>query len=154
MGIKKLNKFIQEQNLINEYPNLEVYLMHNKQIGKNAVFAIDFWLYAYKFSYSYGDMLIGFWNQATKFLSHRVIPLYIFDGVPPNEKENILSLRQKKKQNIELKIQNINEELESNQFENIELLEKEKQRLEKSLINITKFDIQTVKNLFTTLNVP
>jgi 5'-3' exonuclease len=158
MGIKKLNKFIHENNLTNEYPNLEIYLMHNKQNNKNAVFAIDFWLYAYKFSYSYGDMLIGFWNQAINFLSHRIIPLYIFDGKPPNEKQGLLSMRQKKKKNIEEKLQCVCDAIELNENENengnIESLKEEKRKLEKSLVHITKLDIQMVKQMFDTLNVP
>jgi len=154
MGIKKLNKFICEKHLINEYANLEIYLMHNKKNNKNAILAIDFWLYAYKFSYSYGDMMIGFWNQAIKFLSHRIIPLYIFDGKPPNEKQSLLSMRQKKKQNIEIKLQNVCDDIELGGEVNIELLKKEKQRLEKSLVHITKLDIHMVKQMFDTLNVP
>lgn len=154
MGIKKLNKFINEKNLINEYPNLEIYLMYNKKPGKNAVIAIDFWLYAYKFTYSYGNMIIGFWNQAINFLAHRVIPLYVFDGAPPNEKETILSMRQKKKKNIEIKLKEVCEAIESDEVNDIRKLEAEKKRLEKSLVKITKQDILTIKQLFDTLNVP
>lgn len=154
MGIKKLNKFINEKKLINVYPNLEIYLMYNKKPGENAVIAVDFWLYAYKFTYSYGNMLIGFWNQAINFLAHRVIPLYIFDGVPPNEKDTILLMRQKKKKNIELKLQEVCDAIKSNETENNDQLEKEKSRLEKSLIKITKQDVNTVKQMFDVLNVP
>ena len=152
MGIKRLNKFIQEKKLTNEYPNLEFYLKHNKKQGKNTVIAIDFWLYAYKFTYSYGNMLYGFWNQATNFLSHRVIPLYVFDGLPPTEKEVTLLIRQKKKQNIESKLKKIKDAIQKD--EDNYGLEKEKQRLEKSLIKVTKQDIIKVKQLFDVLNVP
>jgi flap endonuclease-1 len=110
-------------------------------------------------------MFIGFWNQIMKLLSHKVIPLYIFDGQAPNEKNNVIDSRNKKRKNMKNKLKDIYSEL-TDEYEfsednknisdtnNIELLENEKNRLEKSIIYIKKIDIENIRNFFDILNIP
>jgi hypothetical protein len=109
MGVKKLNKFLSEKHLIKEYSSINsyvnVHLLNNK--CKSIFVAVDFWLYAHKFTYSYGNIIVGFWNQVSKLLSHRIIPIYILDGTPPAEKSTVINDRYNKKLHTENKIKDI-----------------------------------------------
>ncbi|AYV76058.1 MAG: putative flap endonuclease 1-like [Terrestrivirus sp.] len=182
MGVRKLYKFLSEKKLIKEYPNLTRYVNSRKRDkiqhminSESIIVAIDFWLYAHKFTYSYGNMIIGFWNQIIKLLSHKIIPLYIFDGRPPQEKDAVIQLRHQKRQNMENKLKDIYDELTDEQTvsnnsesikdvdtnsehynttETINDLEKEKNRLEKSIIYIKKNDIDIIKQFFDILSIP
>jgi len=162
MGVRKLYKFLKEKKLIKEYSNLTRYVnVRKKDIVRNnsesIVVAIDFWLYAHKFSYSYGNMVVGFWNQIIKLLSHKVIPIYIYDGQPPQEKETIINCRHKKRNNMETKLKNIyNNQPDGEEFDEFvdTDIEKEKNRLERSIIYIKKNDIDDIKKFFDLLNIP
>ena len=172
MGIRKLYKFLRERNLIKEYSNFTKYVnIRKREVNfsnrnkKSIIIGIDFWLYAHKFTYSYGNMIIGFWNQIIKLLSHKIIPLYIYDGRPPHEKDPIILQRQRKRANLELKLNNIcNEILDQNQNQNqnqndsinnhLEQLEIQKIKLKKSIIHIKKTDIDIVKEFFEMLHIP
>ena len=72
---------------------------------------IDANLFCYKYSHSYDNMLIGFFNQILKFLSYGYYPLYIFDGGTMMEKEGTNINRNKKKNNNKLKLNKIEEEI-------------------------------------------
>jgi 5'-3' exonuclease len=172
MGVRKLNKFLSDKQLIKEYSNLTRFVNNNKKHNKlqTIVLGIDFWLYAHKFSYSYKNMLIGFWNQIVKLLSHRIIPLYIYDGHAPDEKNNILKARQKKKVNLENKLKAVCDEIsnimspietddtineqDSTDIDHLDDLTKQKRQLQKSIIHIKKADIDNVRNFFSLLNIP
>lgn len=170
MGIRKLHKFLSQFDLIKEYPNLTRYVSVRKKDlekinkdNKSIVICIDFWLYAHKFTYSYGNMIIGFWNQIIKLLSHKIIPLYIYDGRPPHEKDIVIQQRQKKRANLENKLNAINDILsdypsdllsEDDQIEQLEELEKQKIKLKKSIIHIKKSDIDIIKEFFDVLHIP
>lgn len=183
MGVRKLYKFLRENNLVKEYQNLTKYVNLQKRTinRKPVIIGIDFWLYAHKFTYSYGNMIIGFWNQIIKLMSHKIIPLYIYDGNPPLEKEPVIQYRLKKRTNLELKLTNIcNEILEDYQSDDIEQeidsegaiintsgatneqdrcermedLERQKNKLKKSIIHIKKTDIDNVKKFFDLLSIP
>lgn len=169
MGIRKLNKFLKDKNLYNSYGNLGEFATYNdpnksayKKYHSTLVIAVDVWLYAHKFTYSYSNMLIGFWNQIIKLVSSRVIPVYIFDGTPPVEKGSVLKFRSNKKKVLEDRLQKIINELNNlnTQEQNDELqkkkdeLAKEKYRLSRCIIHITKDDINKLKELLTILHIP
>lgn len=161
-------KFLREFDLIKEYSNLTKYVnVHKKDLNKlkknknSIVIGIDFWLYAHKFTYSYGNMIIGFWNQIIKLLSHKIIPLYIYDGRPPYEKDHVIQQRQRKRTNLETKLNNVCYEILSDCSDStdngnnyLEQLENQKLKLKKSIIYIRKSDIDIIKDFFDTLNIP
>lgn len=149
MGVKKLYKFLKEKNLIREYPNLTRYVNSYRKFGRKSCIkiAIDFWLFAHKFTYSYGNMIQGFWNQIVKLLSHRIIPIYIYDGTPPSEKNTVLIHRNKKKTNMEEKLNKLYTETD-------EVDQQTKIKLEKSIINIKKDEVDNVKLFFDSLGIP
>jgi 5'-3' exonuclease len=165
MGIKKLNKFLLDKKLVKEYSCLTNYVNTFKRNNpkKNMVIAIDFWLYAYKFKHCNDNILVGFWNQILKLLSHHILPLYVYDGKPLKEKTDTLNERQKKKNNKKNKLAIVEGEIEklldeniseSDQNDEMELLNMKKMQLKKSIIDITKTDLENIKTLFEIMNIP
>lgn len=158
MGIKKLNTFINNRDLIKIYYNLTNYVNYNKKQQNykktNITIVIDFWLHAYKFKYSYKNIIIGFWNQIAKLLSHQIIPIYVIDGIPPVEKNNLLKQRQNKKNNTQIKIDNIIDEIENTNDINISnKLNNIKHKLQKSVINISSYDLNSIISFFDLLKI-
>jgi 5'-3' exonuclease len=146
MGVRKLFKFLSDHKIIKEYSTLTRYvnIKRKSQKSDSIIVAIDFWLYAYKFTYSYGNMVIGFWNQIIRLLSHKILPVYIYDGQPPDEKSSVLQGRQRKRNNMEARLKDVFLDDSSD----------EKMRLEKSIIYIKRTDIENVKQFFDILSIP
>jgi 5'-3' exonuclease len=176
MGIRKLNKYLVNNNLINTYHNIEDFAekirdnsIINRTENNKIIIAIDFWLYVHKFLHSNksDNILIGFLNQIFRFLLSGIIPLYVMDGSIPLEKQDIIFQRTRKRNNNLKKINDINHELnldDSNEYIDINdlidkdihvsKLEEKKIRLEKSIKRVTINDLSNIYELFTTLNIP
>lgn len=158
MGIKKLFTFFDKNKLYKSYPYLYD-LINDMHLDKNKLLiGIDANLFCYKYSHSYDNMLIGFFNQILKFLSYGYYPLYIFDGGTMMEKEGTNINRNKKKNNNKLKLNKIEEEI--NNIEDIDDNEKLeellllKKKFEKNIIRISNNEIKKVLELFDILNIP
>ncbi len=163
MGIKRMNKFLSEQDLIKKHDNINDFIRNNKKTEfqvfntRNKCFriGIDTMLYAHKFKYSYDDIIYGFTNQIINFLSNRIIPIYIIDGVAPAEKQDIIKNRNDKKIRIDNKILELeNERNNENNKEKKNFLNKKIKSLSRSNIKITKEDIDNIINLMKKFNVP
>ena len=158
MGIKKLFTFFDKNKLYKTYPYLYD-LINDMNLDKNKLLiGIDANLFCYKYSHSYDNMLIGFYNQILNFLSHGYIPLYIFDGGNFEEKENTLISRNKRKNNLKLKIDMIDEciidSIENMDEDAFQELLQHKKRMEKNTIKISKEDINKIVELFDLLSIP
>lgn len=94
------------------------------QIANKRV-AIDTSIYLYKFKYNTdgNDFIRKFLYQIVSFKKNNITPLYIFDGAPPVEKEALKIIRKEKKEQSD------------------------------NPINITKEDLQNLRELFDILNV-
>jgi 5'-3' exonuclease len=106
MGIKKLSKYLKMNDCIIEHDNLFDF---TKYVNKKMPFivAIDTSLYFYKYIYSFDNYLLGFIIQCLRLLSHKIIPIYIFEGTPPEEKIKIIQIRQEKRNKIKDKIEQL-----------------------------------------------
>ena len=87
MGIKNLKKIIQKHapNAISDKPSL-----YNQKI------AIDSSILLYKFRYTYSDdnfHIQGFLYKVIDLLEKGIIPIFVFDGPPPEAKKNTLDKR-------------------------------------------------------------
>ena len=156
MGIKKLFTFLNNNKLYKIYPYLND-LINDLHLNKNnVIIGIDANLYCYKYSHSYDNMLIGFFNQILNFLSNGFIPLYIFDGGTIYEKEKTNIIRDHKKYINKLKINIIEEKIiENNDFDKINNdLIAIKKKLEKNSIKIGKKEIEILIELLDLLNIP
>jgi flap endonuclease-1 len=158
MGVKKLHTFLNNKGIYKTYPYLNN-LIEELNLDKNKIIiGVDANLFYYKYSHSYDNMLIGFFNQVLKFLSYGYYPLYIFDGGTMTEKENTNLLRTKKKNNNEVRLNMIEEELttlehtENNyDLQNLMILKK---KIKKNTIKISTEEIKKILELFDLLNIP
>lgn len=162
MGIKRLNNFLEKCDALKYYDNINDYIKKSKTGGfqqfstrnEKYVVGIDFLLYAYKYKYSCKNIFIGFINQILNFLNNKIIPIYVIDGIAPEEKINTINYRNNKKEknkarilNMENEISNSNSVLEKKEL-NDKLL-----KLKKSNINISSNEIKLFIELLDILNV-
>ncbi len=86
-------------------------------------FGIDTSIYLYKYLYNNGDHIEGLTRLTLRLLKNQIIPIFIFDGKPPKEKEEVLQERREKreyytaKKNIIELISEIPEKVEYELFE-------------------------------------
>jgi 5'-3' exonuclease len=141
MGIKGLNRYIREN--CKKSTNL-VHL--SKLVGKKI--AVDISIYLYKYE---GEkaLLENMYRMMTIFRYYGIIPLFVFDGKPPEEKKAVLLERQQKKATAETKYREMETELLSCQETGVhnkmqyELLD----QLKKQCVYMTREKIFQVKDL-------
>lgn len=146
MGIKNLNTFI------TKYANEGIKDINISSLNGYKI-AIDTSIFLYKFMYS-NKFIDSFIQQIYHFQTFNIIPIYIFDGQPPKEKQNILEARKENKLKTEEKITEL--ELKLNNINDVEEKKKIKKNLlflKKRCINITREDIMNLKNVFDILGI-
>ncbi len=152
MGIKKLFTFIDNNNIYKTYSYLNDLINDLNIDKKKLLVGVDGNLFCYKYTHSYDNMLIGFFNQILKFLSNKIVPIYIFDGGTVIEKENTNMLRNQKKIISKIKLEQIEKLLENNSDDkNLIILKK---KMEKNSIKINNQNITILLELFDLLNIP
>jgi len=142
--------------------------------------AIDTSLYLYKIKYTHnGKIIDGFVKQIMRLIKNGIVPVYIFDGKPPEEKENTLKERKERKLLLNDKIINLQDFL--NKIKNgeevlnplkhqvkdidendnisvrpckIEDISEEIDKLNKMNITITQEDIKELKKLLYLMGIP
>ena len=145
MGIKHLNRYLQQEcsKGINK-------ISLNDLRGKKI--AIDTSIYLYRFM-GENALLENFYLMISIFREYNIIPLFVFDGKPPKEKNDLLKKRKEEKtiaqkKYIELE-QTLNDVSESEQLKLKENMEK----LKKKFIKIRHTDIENVKLLIQSYGV-
>ena len=73
--------------------------------------AIDTSLFMHKFMYSYGNLIIGFFDQIYHLKRRGITPIYIFDGKPPVEKNKVLKCRKSAKEKLNNRINDLQSKL-------------------------------------------
>ena len=163
MGVRKLNKFLTNKELIITHNNLRDFIntkhdnkSNNSHNGK-IVIAIDFWLYAHKFLHSCksDNILLGFWNQIMKFFLYGIIPLYVLDGSVPVEKHEKMEERIRKRINCKNKIDDIDDEISKyiniNDIEfdedNLNMLYDKKAKLQRHIKRIKTHELYNIYKL-------
>ena len=145
MGIKYLNRFLQE-NCKESIKKISL----NELSGKKIV--VDTSIYMYRYL-GENALLENIYLMIGILRKYNIVPLFVFDGKPPKEKEQLLKERKKNKKIAEEKyteLQNkiINEEIEQN-----EKIEEEMNKLKKEFIRLHHTDIENVKLLMQSLGV-
>lgn len=153
MGVKRLSSFILDKKIANTYESIKKFVdINSKNNNKIYILAIDVWLFAHKFQYSCGNIIIGFSNLIIKLLLHNILPIPVFDGKPPIEKKNVILQRTAKKNKIKQKISILEKKLKCEN--NTTLITNKIKHLNKQIIYISKDDIKDLKQLFTLMNIP
>ena len=154
MGIKKLFTFLYNNDLYKIYPYMND-LIKDKNLDKNKMLVgIDGNLYCYKYSHSYDNMLLGFYNQIIKFLSNGIYPFYIFDGGTLIEKTYTNIHRNNKKNINKNKLNKIDEDLKNGIIPHDEGSIILRKKLVKNSIKITSIEINKIVELLDILNIP
>tara|TARA_B100001769_G_C22111544_1_gene601430 strand:- start:1831 stop:2787 length:957 start_codon:yes stop_codon:yes gene_type:complete len=141
MGIKYLNKFI------NRNCNKGIDLIDLKYLANRKI-AIDISIYMYNFKIN-GGLIEYMYKMIFIFREYNIIPVFIFDGKPPAEKQKILYDRREKKREaaraiIQLrnKCNTLNDN--SSEYKNIH---SQITNLKKRTTSISYWDIVNVKKL-------
>ncbi len=151
MGIKKLFTFLNNRKLYKLYSYLNEIIEDVGLKKSQVIVGVDGNLYSYKYTYSYGNMLLGFYNQIVKFLSNGIIPFYIFDGGTFDEKEKTNLYRYNKRIDNKNKLEILEENTTDKDDQEYNF---EKKKLEKNSIKIGQEEINLLTELLDLLNIP
>ena len=105
MGIKDLNTFLK----VNACDSIQEH--HYHELANKKV-AIDVSIYFYKFLYRNDRYLESFFLQIAKLLQYKIVPIYVFDGAPPKEKQKEIEHRVEKKNDMKKLVQSLQEEVQ------------------------------------------
>jgi flap endonuclease-1 len=165
MGIKNLKILLQnycENHVIKK--DLKEY--------KGKILAVDCSIFIYKSLYNNSDILDGMTRNILRFLKNGIIPYFVFDGKPPEEKNILLEERKdkknhliEKKNEIEKIIENKKkgeikmDEIPINDQNNymtmyIEELEQELVKVNKNIININSEHFHLLYKLLKYFGIP
>lgn len=119
---------------------------------KDKVIVVDTSIYLYRFK-SDNILIKGFYDLITKFKLNNIIPIFIFDGKPINEKNSLLQIRKNNKLKAKNEYFKLKSKIKNTNNEESIKLNKELLKLEKKCISITKQDIFNVKCLLRHMNI-
>ena len=174
MGIKDLNRFLKE------HAPRAMELVHLNSLSGKKV-AIDTSIYFYKFLYKSPHFLEQFLEQIYKLRNYNITPIYIFDGYPPEAKNDTIQFRKNRKDEYKNKIEIIKNTIEEKEErdkkinitsidkstdasidkstdpiipeKSVEMLKIELNKLKKKLIYVSPEHIGQLKYFFNILNV-
>lgn len=142
MGIKNLNKFLRENCSHRSIKKQSLSKFENKTI------VIDTSIYLYRFM-SENALMENMYLLISILLSFKMIPVFIFDGKPPPEKQALLKQRRLDKKAAEQKYQLLQRSLTLNTASEDDKSEMllEMETLRRQFIRITENDVHAVKQL-------
>lgn len=125
---------------------------------KNTIMAIDCSIILYKYIYlstSQFSYMNGFINRTKCYLKNNIIPVYVFDGIPPDEKTITLNKRTANKTAIIEKINELKSELINNVDKDVySSICDDIKKLESQLIYVNKYHIMECKEILDAMGVP
>lgn len=139
MGIKGLNQILKQQ-CPNCMHSISIESLHGKTI------VVDASIYMYRFK-GEGELISGIYHMVSILCYHKVIPIFIFDGIPPYEKKDELKLRQTAKQDIERMIHHLTDQMKNEPVEQEHHTLTRIHELKRKCVKLTREDKQEVKKL-------
>ena len=109
MGIKYLNKYLKKE-CPEEIKQITFWEMRRKKI------AIDASIYMYRFAQDDG-LIDGMYQLVMLLLYYNIVPVFIFDGKPPTEKNELLNKRRDEKNKAEERYNILLKKLNSNSID-------------------------------------
>jgi flap endonuclease-1 len=148
MGIKDLNAFLLKQTT-KSIINGSLRSLSDKKV------AIDTSIFLYKFKYKSDNIIPKFFEQINRLRLNKITPIYIFDGKPPIEKQDILQKRKEKKRENKFKIEVLKNKLleippENNEYSG---LKDQLTKCETKNISVTYKDIIELKQFLDLSNI-
>ena len=143
MGIKGLNIYMKK----NCYKGIEKIKIDSFR-GKKIVIDISIYMYKYK---AEGILYEGIYEMLSILLSFDIIPIIIFDGIPPEEKQDEINARHEKK----IEARKRYNELSSTKDENLtaQELDQKLKEISRSMVTITKNNKEQIKNLLRMMGI-
>lgn len=141
MGIRCLNKFLQDNCTKKSIYKIDLHILRGKTV------VIDTSIYMYKFI-SEGALLENMYLFISILKSYEINPIFIFDGKPPVEKQELLKQRQLKKKEAEEKFNKLQVSIPAAVDDNHKKeIEYEMSFLKRQFTRLRDEDIKAVKEL-------
>ena len=148
MGIKNLNRFMLEKCSANS-----IHKIHMSELSNQIIF-IDTSIYLYKFVEK-NALLENMYLMISIFRQYNIIPVFVFDGKPPQEKKELLEKRREEKATAEQKYNELKHELqEALDTDKREEIVSEMETLKKRFVRLREHDILRAKGLMQAYGVP
>lgn len=148
MGVRQLNK------LLSQYTNDGIKEKNLREYSNKRI-AIDISIYIYKFLHYNGDYLYGLLNQIIKLSFYRIMPIYVFDGKPPIQKNNTIYQRRSKREDSYKQMDLLKDILKDTKDNDIRKeLEEKIGSFKKKTLHINQSIIENCKRLLDLLNIP
>ena len=145
MGIKHLNQFVKR-----ECPGAIKTVSFAEMTGK--VIVVDASIYMYRFAADEA-LLENMYSMIRMFQLNGIIPIFIFDGKPPDEKRNVLNKRQRLKRIAEMHYNEVKTSLELNSSLNTSENEHMLKVLKRKFVRLHDSDYEHVRTLLQALGV-
>jgi len=143
MGIKNLNKFLSAKCDGKAINKIGLEELSGKRIS------VDASIYLYRFI-GENRLIEHFYLMISVFREYNIIPIFVFDGVAPIEKKELLKERREKKIQAEEKYNEIKNQMsEIKDADEKADMELELVKLKKEFVRVRDTDIKMVKNLLT-----
>jgi flap endonuclease-1 len=153
MGIRGLNKIINKVSPT----SIKEKSIYNYT---NSIIAIDSSILMYKYRYasnqdSDDSHLYGFFQRVCFYLKRGILPVFVFDGIPPIAKRQVIDKRVSQRHRIEERIKSLKYQIQiKNYSTNIGDIESEITKLNKQITYVTKSHRQECKYLLRLLGIP
>jgi len=150
MGIRGLN------NLIKKYAPEAI---SEKEISlyKGSKVAIDCSILLYKFKYASrasNSHIIGLANRIKYYFMNGILPVFIFDGTPPEAKKSVLVKRHANKEKMYVRIEYLRSKLQDADENEKKTISDEIEKLLSHLIVIKKKDVEECKYFLELSGIP
>ena len=149
MGIRGLNTMIKKYS-----PDCTTYNKIEKY--SNSIVAIDCSILLYKFRYASkveNAHLIGIVNRVKFYMMCNILPVFVFDGVPPEAKKTTIEKRQAAKYKLYQRLDALKEMVPENDTEE-KAINDEIEKISSQLIVIKKQHIDECKELLEKSGIP
>jgi flap endonuclease-1 len=149
MGIRSLNTVIKKfaPDCIIEH---DIKSLSGKKI------AIDCSILIYKYvhmSKVENSHIIGFANRVNYYMKNNILPIFVFDGTPPDAKKNVLQKRQNNRKKIQDKIDDLKDTL-GDSTTNITETQAEIDKLTNQVVYVNKYHSIECKKFLECIGIP
>jgi hypothetical protein len=144
MGIKHLNQFVKK-----ECPDAIRNIAFAELAGK--VVVVDASIYMYRFLADQA-LLENMYTMVSLLQMHGIVPVFVFDGKPPDEKRNLLNKRKHLKRAAEIKYNDVKVQLELSCCRHEDATSRLK-TLRRRFVRACDADFERVKTLLQALGV-
>jgi flap endonuclease-1 len=135
MGIRHLNKYLLENCSSKSIQKIHLSCLTGKCV------VIDTSIYLYKYA-TEGTLIESMYLLISVLKNYQIVPIFIFDGKPPDEKRELLRIRKHMKMDAAARYKEINEKDKLSEKDLKEL-----EQLKRQFINVSANDICNVKKL-------